>query len=323
MNTNGGEVVKFEFDPTVSAAVYTTDDAPIPRLKNGDTVVLRDDLNPATPRPGAIASDQWEGRRMEAGTVLVYVGPDDFDSDDVAAGRQAFNLAVNAANEINYRNRNLWQVTSEPWGFVDYAKNRISVFNTDNDAANWVVVTEDTADYSPRRGNSIGGLDAGETYVIIALEDDPETATDESRYIQLARNENNALNGVAIDLTTPAGSWCSAPRRFRSRRRCPRARGSSARSGARTCCSSSIRAKRLPRSSRSRSSPPSRCSWRNLASAARCARLPTIRAQRSTWASTSTAHTDSLSALASALRRSAAACWPRAIRFSPTWASNT
>ena len=179
MNTEGGEVVKFEFDPTVKAAVYQSTDAPLTRLKTGDTVVLRTALSDATVRPGSIDAANWESLTMGAGTVLVYVGPDDFDSNDALANNQTFDLSA-AANEINYRNRNLWEVTTAPWGFVDYANSRISVHNTDNVANNWVVVTEDTADYSPRRGASIGGLDAGKTYVVIQLEDDPTTATDES-----------------------------------------------------------------------------------------------------------------------------------------------
>src|SRR5204863_7713673 len=77
--------------------------------------------------------------------------------------------------------------------YVDTAHDRISVFNTDNDAGNWVVVTEDTVDYSPRFGNSIGGLDPG-TYVVVQLTDNPATAVDESHYIKLARTEQQAIN---------------------------------------------------------------------------------------------------------------------------------
>ena len=70
------------------------------------------------------------------------------------------------------------------------------VFNTGQRRPNnWVVVTEDTVDYSSRRGNSIGGLDSGQTYVVIGLEDDPTTAVDESHYIQLARTEQQAIDG--------------------------------------------------------------------------------------------------------------------------------
>jgi hypothetical protein len=36
--------------------------------------------------------------------------------------------------------------------------------------------------------------------VIIALEDDPATAVDESHYVQLARFEQEAIDGKGIDL---------------------------------------------------------------------------------------------------------------------------
>jgi hypothetical protein len=173
MNTEGGEVVKFEFDPTIKAAVYSSDQT-IPRLKAGDTVILKTGLSDATVRPSTINAADWEALKMSAGTVVVYVGPTNYDSDGNAAnGQQAFDLGINAANQVNYRDRTLWHVTSEPVGFVDYANSRISVYDNDNEATNWVVVTEDTVDYSPRRGNSIGGLDADKTYFIIQLEDDP------------------------------------------------------------------------------------------------------------------------------------------------------
>jgi len=92
-------------------------------------------------------------------------------------------------------------------GYIDYARDLIRVYNEDNQAVNWVVVTEDTVTYSPRRGNSIGGLDAGATYFIIQPEDDPATTDiDESKYIQLARNERDAIDGKAIDLTPPSAN---------------------------------------------------------------------------------------------------------------------
>ncbi|HEY9239052.1 MAG TPA: hypothetical protein VIP10_09480, partial [Burkholderiaceae bacterium] len=190
MNTEGGEVVKFEFDPTVKAAVYESTDAPLTRLRTGDTVVLMNGLTEGTARPTDITVANWEARKMGAGTVLVYVGENVDQTSPLGE----------AANEINYRNRELWQVTTAPWGYVDYANSRISVHNVDNEANNWVVVTEDTADYSPRRGAGIGGLDAGKTYVVIELEDDPETATDESHYIRLANTERNAIEGIFVPL---------------------------------------------------------------------------------------------------------------------------
>ena len=203
-NTPGGEVVKLEFDPTVKAAVYTSDQT-IPRLKPGDTVQLTQDM-PATTRPANIPAGEWQGLLMPKGTVLVYVGPAVFDSNPTVDGNQPFDLGVNASslgrgpnpqlvsNNINYRDKSLWQVTSEPLGYVDYANNRIAVFDPETGAINFVAVTEDTVEYSPSRGNSIGGLAPG-TYVVIQLKDDPTTAVDESHYIQLAASERTAIAG--------------------------------------------------------------------------------------------------------------------------------
>ena len=137
---------------------------------------------------------------MPANTVFRYIG------DEVAG---TVNLSIASQN---YRDPTKWAVTSEPWGYIDFANNRISVHNSDNEANNWVVVAEDTADYSARRGAySIGGLDSGKTYVIIALEDDPTTAVDESHYVQLALTEQNAIDGKAIDLTTGGATPAPTP----------------------------------------------------------------------------------------------------------------
>src|SRR5262249_1309584 len=136
----------------------------------------------------------WSNLSMPKNTVFRYIGPEVPGLVDLSITSQ------------HYRDPSLWEVTSEPWGYVDTVNNRISVFNTDNGANNWVVVTEDTVEYSPRRGDSIGGLDAGKTYVVIALEDDPTTAVDESHYIQLARTEQDAIDGKAIDLTSGSSS---------------------------------------------------------------------------------------------------------------------
>ena len=135
----------------------------------------------------AIDNPAWSDLLMPSKTVFRYIGPDVAGQVNLAVGNQ------------NYRDPSLWEVTSEPWGYVDLTKNRISVYNTDNEAGNWVVVTEDTVEYSPRRGTSIPGLDAGKTYFIIALADDPATAVDESHYIKLAHTEQNAIDGKAIN----------------------------------------------------------------------------------------------------------------------------
>src|SRR5439155_7869499 len=157
------------------------------RLVAGDTVQVLVEVPQLTPAE-LLAHPTWNNLLMPANTVFRYIGPDVAGLVDLSITKQ------------NYRDPTLWEVTSEPWGYVDYANNRISVFNPDNGANNWVVVTEDTVDYSPRRGNSIGGLQAGQTYVIIALEDDPTTAVDESHYVKLARTEQNAIDGKAINL---------------------------------------------------------------------------------------------------------------------------
>jgi hypothetical protein len=128
---------------------------------------------------------------MPAGTVFEYIGPPLSGPVNLAVGSQ------------NYRDTTMWRVTSEPWGYVDFANDRIAVYNLDNEVNNWVVVTEDTVDYSPRRGISIGGLSPG-TYFGIELEDDETTAVDESRYIKLARGEQEAIDGIGIDLTPGA-----------------------------------------------------------------------------------------------------------------------
>ncbi|MFN5949181.1 MAG: hypothetical protein ACK43N_11855, partial [Pirellulaceae bacterium] len=171
MNTNGGEVVKFEFDPTVKGSDYTTDQT-ARRLIPGETVKTKFVV------PPAVAGDP----QMPAGTVFKYIGP-------------RVNSAVALALQ-NYADKTLWEVTSEPWGFVDTDQDRIAVYNLDNEASNWVVVSEDTVDYSPRRGESIGGLSPG-TYTIVALPDNPATAVDESRYVKLARNDTLAIDAYA------------------------------------------------------------------------------------------------------------------------------
>ncbi len=181
MNTNGGEVVKFEFDPTVAASDYVSTQT-VTRVAPGETVKLSSDM---TLNLGS------GPQTIQAGTVLMYMGED---------RRLGVNLSNkgSAGYEETFVNKDgdtvqLWTISSEPWGYVDTANDRISVFNLENDAGNWVVVTEDTVSYSPRRGNSIGGLDPGE-YVIVSLPDNPATAVDESRYVKLARGEQKAID---------------------------------------------------------------------------------------------------------------------------------
>ena len=182
MNTVGGEVVKFEFDPEVAASDYTASQSPA-RLKDGETVKLGTALGSALP----------------AGTVFAYHG-DELANPGNLGALIAANFASLTADQFAAR----WEAVSEPWGYVDTANDRISVFNRDNDAGNWVVVTEDTVDYSPRRGTSIGGLDPG-TYVVVALPDNPDTAVDESHYIKLARTEQQAIDAYAWEAAGNTG----------------------------------------------------------------------------------------------------------------------
>lgn len=99
-------------------------------------------------------------------------------------------------------------------GYIDYDRDLIRVFDEENQAKNWVVVTEDTVTYSPRRGNGIGGLDAGGTYYVIEQDDDPSTTDiDESKFIKLAINENDAINNIGIDLQNNLGEEVSLNKR--------------------------------------------------------------------------------------------------------------
>src|SRR5207244_12993517 len=164
MSTPGGEVVKFEFDPTVPAANFTSAQTVtrlVPRFEIAATEYLRlgDTVQVLQAVPDDPSNPSWSHLLMPAGTVFEYVGPP-------VAG-PSVNLGVGTQH---YRDPTLWKVTSEPWGYIDYANDRISVFNLDNEVGNWVVVGEDTVDYSPRRGLSIGGLAPG-TYYIVALSD--------------------------------------------------------------------------------------------------------------------------------------------------------
>ncbi|MFL6013428.1 MAG: hypothetical protein ACJ74P_03940, partial [Gaiellaceae bacterium] len=209
MSTNGGEVVKFEFDPTVPAANFTTNggsevglkpriqcnpDAPTDPATNfhcqlkpdgkpmfPDYVRMGDTVRVNVAVPDTNPNAAWNHLLMPAGTVFEYIGPLQSDTVDLSDAVQ------------HYRDPTRWRVTSEPWGFVDYTNDRIAVYNLDNEAGNWVVVSEDTVDYSPRRGLSIGGLAPG-TYYIIGLEDDPRTAVDESRYVKLGRTEQKTID---------------------------------------------------------------------------------------------------------------------------------
>ena len=181
MATPGGEVVKFEFDPTVPAAALDQRPGPRPartaaRPSSGSARGLR--------HRTAVS---WLARAP----IFQYIGA------DISTARDARRPRTTSTTRCG-------RSTSEPWGYIDYANDRIVVYNLDNGAGNWVVVNEDTADYSPRRGTSIGGLSPG-TYVIVTPEDNPDTAVDESRYIKLARTEQQAIDAYAWEAAFNTG----------------------------------------------------------------------------------------------------------------------
>ena len=58
-----------------------------------------------------------------------------------------------------------------PWGFIDYANDRIATYNLDNEVRNWVVVSEDTVDYSEVAATATEGpqrVALGEALALIA-----------------------------------------------------------------------------------------------------------------------------------------------------------
>ena len=90
---------------------------------------------------------------------------------------------------------------------LEFDPNKLIDYDTDtiNTGDNWVVVTEDTVTYQPRRGTLIntysanGGLDTltpGTDYFIIHLVDDPDTPDiDEGGMVKLAYTEQQAIDG--------------------------------------------------------------------------------------------------------------------------------
>jgi len=145
-----GYTVKNEIDPLLAKSDYTTDQSAF-GLMEGKTVELLSDVSDDLP----------------AGTVMKYVG--DPVSDTV-------NLAITAQD---YTDESLWEITTPPVGYIDYATDRIFLGDT-------ALVTEDVITYTNRRGVSIGGLSDGRTYVLVADGDDPG-------YYWLADNETQAI----------------------------------------------------------------------------------------------------------------------------------
>ena len=82
----------------------------------------------------------------------------------------------------------------DPNEIIDYGLDTIDA------GGNWVVVTEDTVTYQPRRGTLIntadGGLTPGQDYYIIHLVDDADTPDiDEGGRVRLATTEQKAIDG--------------------------------------------------------------------------------------------------------------------------------
>ena len=190
MDTNGGEVVKFEFDPTVPAAHWTSDQTHRRRpathgRDRASAVGVR--LSPRRPRrrrrhAGRAPIFQYIGADITTGTVDLLVGVQPELPRRHACGRSPPSRGATS--------------TTTTTGS--------SVYNLDNEAGNWVVVTEDTADYSPRRGTSIGGLSPGDLRDRRAR-GRPATAVDESHYIKLARTEQQAIDAYAWEAAIDTG----------------------------------------------------------------------------------------------------------------------
>ena len=86
----------------------------------------------------------------------------------------------------------------DPGKIVDYALDTIDA------GTNWVVVTEDTVTYQPRRGTLINGLTPGADYFIIHLVDDADTtAVDEGSRVRLATTEQKAIDGAKWEEANP------------------------------------------------------------------------------------------------------------------------
>ncbi len=167
-----GSVVKLEIDPTVSAGTYTTDDT-TSALKNGETVLLKADVNSDLPK----------------GTVLKYIGPDINASTSLAIADQ------------DYADEDLWEVTTPNFGYVDYDGNRIFLGDTS-------LVTEDTITYTNRRGTSIGNMVDTRSYFVINDGDGyykfAETET------QAIRASLGHLDGNVVDLIPQPGDLATA-----------------------------------------------------------------------------------------------------------------
>ena len=197
----GTNAVQFAASVAVSKAnlISRTTVAETAVIHGGRTVNIR--------ALGEIESEaEAESGLFANGTAALALGLQ-FSNADILAkieGKVTADMNTNGGEVVKFEFDPTTTDPTQP-GFIDYDNDRILVYDAGNEATNFVVVTEDTVDYSPRRGDSIGGLDAGQSYYVIALEDDPDTTdVDESHYIQLAKSEAQAIDGVAINLTPGA-----------------------------------------------------------------------------------------------------------------------
>jgi hypothetical protein len=159
-----GNLVKLEIDPLIAKSDYTSDEQAF-GLKTDSTVELKTTVNSDLP----------------AGTVMRYVG--DLVADTV-------NLAVSAQD---YTDDSLWEKSSPAYGYVDYDTERIFLGNVAL-TSNVALVTEDTINYTNRRGTSIGGLADNTPYFLVADLDDPG-------YFWLAESETQAIRASLGYLT--------------------------------------------------------------------------------------------------------------------------
>jgi hypothetical protein len=156
-----GYTVKNEIDPLLAKSDYDSN-AQAFGLMTGKTVELKTTVNSDLP----------------AGTVMRYIG---------APVADTVNLAVSAQD---YTDDSLWEITTPPVGYVDYASDRIFL----GDVALNGLVTEDVINYTNRRGTSIGGLVDNASYYLIADLDDPG-------YFWLAETETQAVRASLGYLT--------------------------------------------------------------------------------------------------------------------------
>lgn len=143
-----GSVVKLEIDPLVAKTNHTSDQV-ISGLEPEQTVELKTAVNADLP----------------AGTILKYIG--------VPLTGQ-----VNLATQT-YSDPQQWERSTPAFGYVDYATDRIFL----GDVA---LVTEDTINYTNRRGTSIGNLVNNRDYYVIADAEEPG-------YFWLAETETQAI----------------------------------------------------------------------------------------------------------------------------------